>query len=262
MSDSNRGAGRPRNASSDRTLDTLLLFDREHPVLSASYVASQLGVARSTAYRYLESLTASGLVTAEDGDGGFRLGPHILALAQIARHGWDLTKVAVPFMKRIADQVDETVIVTRLSGDRVVCLEREDRPHRIRLSYERGDVMPLNAGAAGLILLAWQPEDELRELIDRHPLPRFTKATITDPAKLRTELAKIRRNGYYVAHGQLDPHAVGISVPIRGAERSVVAGLAVAAPDFRMNSDRIGEIIEILRGAADEISAQLTLLGA
>ena len=52
---------RERNSTADRALDILGMFDESKPSIGASEVAEQLGVARSTAYRYVQSLVQSGL---------------------------------------------------------------------------------------------------------------------------------------------------------------------------------------------------------
>lgn len=149
---------RGRNSTADRALDILLLFADDRLALTAGEVATHLGVARSTAYRYLQSLTSNGFLTEnEDGGPGFRLGPRVLDLARLARKGVGLSGLARPVMRDLVRRTGHPALLTRRAGPAVVCLEREEAGHTLRLSYERGQVLPVNAGAAALVLLAWAP---------------------------------------------------------------------------------------------------------
>ena len=92
---------RERNSTADRALDILLLFTAEKPVWAGTEIATQLGVARSTGYRYLQSLVSTGFI--EEAAAGFRLGPRIFELARLARAGIGLSEVSLPSMRRLAD---------------------------------------------------------------------------------------------------------------------------------------------------------------
>ncbi|MFF4255379.1 IclR family transcriptional regulator C-terminal domain-containing protein [Streptomyces sp. NPDC001663] len=53
----------------------------------------------------------------------------------------------------------------------------------IRISYERGSALPVNAGASALVLPAWSPDDEARRLLQPAELRRFTPAGIAAPIR-------------------------------------------------------------------------------
>lgn len=223
---------RERNSTADRALDVLQLFTEEKPVWSGAEISEQLGVARSTGYRYLSSLVQSGFIA--EGDGGFQLGPRIFQLARVARHRTGLSEVALPVMQELAKKVNETVLLTRRSGSVVVCLERVEASRAIRLSYERGHVLPINAGAAAEALLAWLPPAEVARILDDAPLERFTDKTLVDPGVIQERLTQIREKGYALSRGELDPDVLGIAAPIRGHDGSVRAAVSIAALSSRV----------------------------
>ena len=64
---------RERNSTADRALVILGLFTEDRLQISANDVAEALGSARSTAYRYLQTLVAASFLEEAPG-GGFRLG--------------------------------------------------------------------------------------------------------------------------------------------------------------------------------------------
>lgn len=249
---------RERNSTADRALDILLMFDDRRLVITATEVAAELSVARSTAYRYLQSLTGSRFVEEADGAGAYRLGPRVVELARLARRGLGLSEVARPVMKRLADSVGEAVLLTRLGGSAVICLEREDTTSRaVRITYERGEVLPINAGASALVLLAWLSDQQIDAVLAGTELRPITDKTITTKRSLLTRLRQTRQQGYAVSRGELDPDVIGIAAPIRKADGVVVAAVSVAALSARVTDDRVPEIGAAVRAAADEIGAAL-----
>lgn len=246
---------RDRNSTADRALDILQLFSDDKLVWSGGQIAEQIGVARSTGYRYLKGLVISGFL--EECDGGFRLGPQVFELARLARKGMGLPEVARPVMRELADAVGETVLLTRRSGSAVVCLELEETAHPVRISYERGHVLPINAGAAAQVLLAWASDQEVADLLAATPLRRFTARTLTGKRELHARLREIRANGYAISHGELDENILGVAAPIRQLDGTVAAAVSVAALRFRIPDADVPRIIEAVRSAADQISERL-----
>lgn len=246
-----------RNATADRAIDVLLLFDDSSPVLSAVEVARRLNMSRSTTYRYLQSLRSCDLLEEDDEHGGFRLGPRVFELARVARKGLGLSEIALPVMHELGEQVDEAVLLTRRSGDQVVCVERVESSHPIRLSYERGHLLPLHAGASAKVLLAFADPTEVDDVLGRRKLDRFTDATVTDPKKLRAQLTVIRDEGVAMSDGEVDAGVRGIAAPIVLSDGRVAAGLSVAGPAFRLTPERVPEVIAAVRAAATKISERL-----
>lgn len=254
------GSYRERNSTSDRTLDILSLFTDERPRLTASELAARLGTARSTAYRYLQTLTASGLVE-DDGGGGFRLGMRIFELARVARKSYGFAEVVGPVLAGLALATGETALLTRRHGASVVCLDKHEAEGRpLRVSYERGSVFAPNAGASALILFAWDDPAELTALLSTVDLPRYTAGTPTSPAEIVATLRPVRDQGYLVSQGTLDQDAVGVAAPVRDAEAAVTAAVSVVAVASRVAPGDIDTLVhEVLRAAA-ALSEKLTLV--
>jgi DNA-binding IclR family transcriptional regulator len=250
---------RERNSTADRALDVLTLFTEERPVWSGAEISEELGVARSTGYRYLSSLVLSGFIV--EGDGGYQLGPRIFQLARVARRRIGLVEVAMPVMQELSGQVEETVLLTRRSGSAVVCLERVEARRTIRLSYEVGHVLPINAGAAAEALLAWLPPTEVAHLLRDAPLQRFTANTLVDPKMISERLTQIREDGYAMTRGEIDPDVLGIAAPIRGYDDSVRAAISVAALSSRVSAKQATAMTTAVIEASKAITDRVVDLG-
>lgn len=253
---------RERNSTADRALNILEMFSDDHLALSAAEVAEHLGVARSTAYRYLQTLVQSNFLM-EDGHAGFRLGLKVLQLSRLARKSYGLSDIAVPALRALADQFHQTVLLTKLMGQAVVCLEREESQEQyIRLSYQRGTILNVNAGASAHVLLAWLPTSELTPLLAATPLPRFTPATITNPGKLKERLATIKDDGYAISEGEVDPDAIGIAAPIFQSSGAALAAVSIVAIRSRVGAAAIDDMLQaVIKTAADLTQQAVQLEG-
>ena len=249
---------RERNSTADRALDILMMFTETQPIISGTAVAERLGVARSTAYRYLQSLVSTRFLEESPG-GGFRLGLRVLEIARLARRSYGLSEIAVPFMTTLAEDVQETVLLTRRAGDLVVCVDRAETGTRaVRISYERGSSLPINAGASALVLLAWSPDDETRQLLRATELHRFTPATLTDVDAIMERLTRIQEAGYSITRAELDPDVIGIAAPIRDENGRVAAAVSIAALSSRVTPEAEAEIVERVLATARDISERIT----
>jgi DNA-binding IclR family transcriptional regulator len=89
-----------------------------------------------------------------------------------------------------------------------------------------GGRWPASSTGVGLVLLAYASA-ETQERYLAGPLPGFTERTITDPARLRRELAEVRRCGYAVSNGQVTLDALSVAAPVHGPADEVVAALSI-----------------------------------
>ncbi len=246
-----------RNATADHAIDVLMLFNELQPSLTAEKVAELLGMSRSTTYRYLLSLRSYGLLEEGAGTGEFRLGPAVFQLARVARWGLGLSEIALPVMRELVARTGETALLTRCSGEHVVCIEHVASPHNIRLSYERGHVLSLHAGASAKIVLAYLKPAEVEAMLNSTPLLSYTEHTVTDPAVLRAQLQAIRAQGYAVSDGEVDVGVRGVAAPILGANKQIEAGISVAGPAFRLNDMVLPGVLAAVQEAGHVISQRL-----
>lgn len=258
MSESNgvTSGYRERNSTADRALLILGMFSDARVEISGLQVAAELGVARSTAYRYIQTLESADFLEESDGRATYRLGPRVFDLARIARLGLGLPEIARPVMRELVSEVGESVLLTRLSGIHVVCLELFEGTHPARLSFERGEVLPINATASSLVNLAWLPEAQLEKVLrDSAPI-RPPARTLSSDEAIKEALAEVRTQGYALTRSELDDLAVGVAAPVFNADRDVIAGVAAIGLSFRMTEERLPRITDLVREAAREISDQ------
>jgi DNA-binding IclR family transcriptional regulator len=247
-----------------RALRLLGHFTPERPRLSLAEIARISGLTKPTAYRYLRALEEEGFV-ARSGispeDVKYQLGIRLLELGNLAADQIEIRKIALPYMERLRDEVNEVVHLVVPSQGEAVYVERVETARPIQLFTRIGLRVPLYAGSGPRLLLAYMDEHEREEVLRKIKLLPFTDATITDPDRLRELLKEIREKGYSVSYGEYVKGTLGMSVPIRNHTGRVVASLTIAIPGDNFSEARTRKIIEKQKRVADEISRRCGYTG-
>lgn len=248
------------NSTADRALDVLLSFTQERPDLSVSEMAAFLGMARSTLYRYLNSLREYGLV-AEDEAGRYQLGPRILQLARIARRNVTILQFATPRMHALRDEFGEIVVLSERIGHEVITLERLESRHLVTLSDVRSQILPWPISATARTLLAYA-DDAPREELLQHLQPFTpTSQTLATVNALRAELERVRERGYGLSINELENDVSGVAAPVLRDGKCRYA-LAIAAPTSRLGKGRLSAVAASLYDHARSISEELAMLAS
>ena len=177
------------------------------------------GLARPTAHRLAVALEHHRLV-ARDIHGRFVLGPRLGELAASA--GEDrLLAAAVPVLALLRDETGESAQLFRRQGNQRVCVAASERPAGLRDTVPVGAALPMTAGSAAHVLLAWEDPDRL------HRGLREAKFTAT-------ALAGVRRRGWAQSVAEREAGVASVSAPVRGPSNRVVAAVSVSGPIERL----------------------------
>jgi DNA-binding IclR family transcriptional regulator len=226
--------------------------------LSAAEVARRAGVNRGTAWRLLATLEHYDLVERSPDDGHYRLGYAPTRLAAISR-GVPLVRRARPVIEGLATQLDECVYLQVASGGDLIVLDevRSMRPVQVDLARLK---VPLHCGSAGKIFLAFLPQREVEEFLER-PLEAFTRRTVTDPVRLREELARARSDRYAVAYQEHLADWGGLTAAVCDAANRAVAYINVTVPSYRYTEAKMRGLVGPLLEAAAELERRVATRG-
>ncbi len=233
-------------------LRILFLFARDRQAMTVKDIAKGIRVPLPTVYRFVKTLTQTGVLEKDSHPGHYRLGLKLLELEAVVHQRLDVETVARPYVAKLAALSGETVQLMLLYAHRGICLLLEESSSTLRVAPDKGRILPLHAGASVQAMLAFLPEPDQRRILEG-PSEQFTSNTIIDPRKLTRRLNVIRRQGYATSRGEVYAGAMGIAAPIFGPKGQVIASLAVSGP-----AQRIGErrrlITESVTTMAGEIS--------
>jgi IclR family pca regulon transcriptional regulator len=247
--------------SLERGLAVIRAFDADHPQLTLSEVARATGLTRAAARRFLLTLVELGYVRT---DGRlFSLRPRILDLGYAYLSSLSLPEVALPHLETLAAQVHESSSLSVLDGEDVVYVARVPTKRIMTVAISVGTHFPAYATSMGRVLLAAQPDAWLDDFLATAELRPLTRRTITDPAKLRAVVTRVRAQGFALVDQELEEGLRSLAVPIRGEDGRVVAAVNVSAHASRGTSDAIRKaLLPPLQDAARRIEEDLRGGGA
>jgi DNA-binding IclR family transcriptional regulator len=199
-------------------------------------LAAASGLPRPTAHRLLVALESHGLVARGAGGGAFRLGPRLTELAARAGRELELAALAGPALGRLHEHTGESAQLYVRSGDRRLCVAARDAGTGLRDSVPVGELLPLDAGSGGKVLLAWSDDSE-----------RF-------PAVSAAELAAIRRRGWAASVAEREAGVASISAPVRRDGR-LLAAVCVSGPASRLGPAECRRLAPAVAAAAAELAA-------
>jgi DNA-binding IclR family transcriptional regulator len=214
----------------DRALSVLAVLARHGSALSAIDLVKKTGLSQSTLYRQLAALKKWGF--ALEVDGRYAPGPLSLQLAlgfDIASH---LVQHARADMLVLAQQTQESVGLIVAVNGQAICIDMIDSQQSLRCSFEKGRSVPLHKGASANCLLAHLPSRDLSALLQ----PLMGDGS-PENIGLLAELAAIRKAGFVVSDGEVDPGVWGVSAPLFSLGRRPVGVLTLMAPSVRVENN-------------------------
>lgn len=212
----------------DRLCDMLLALERRPNGATIRDLTDELALPRSTVYRCLNTLEAHAVVRRSPA-GAYTLGPKLLTLAARVEPGVEDDPFALfvaPYLERLSAATGEASKVSVRDGDGALVIAVAQGTRGYGLTVLPGQSFPLHAGGASKLLLAHMPEPEIERML-RQTFNALTRRTVTDPARLRRELATIRRRDWAMDRGEYSTSVHAIAAPIRDAAGNVIAALSV-----------------------------------
>jgi IclR family KDG regulon transcriptional repressor len=235
-----------------RAVLILECFTQERPILGVREVSRLVCVPTSAAGRLMTAMKELGILSQNPTTKTYSIGPRVLTWAGTYLSTSDIRNLAYPFLESLHDSTHETISLYILDGNERVCIERLESTQNVRFVAPRvGRHLPLHAGSAGKVMLAFLPEWRQEEILDYSTLERLTEKTIIDPTEMRSELARIRQQGYAISNGEWILDASGIAAPIFDRGGEVAAALTISGPTQRFTDENVPEyIMQVVRVAA------------
>lgn len=236
-------------------LDVLMVSEEG---LALSDLARSLKMSKGSMHRLLKTLEHCGVVELHE-ERLYVLGPRVYKLASYVR-GTGLRRLALPAMQRLVTAFGETVFLGRVEQENIHVLESLEAggehlfPH---VSVPRGTRVPLLAGACGHLVLASWSFERRQAWLRKHPLPRFTEHSLTDPEQLLAAVERTESNGFAIDHEAYLTGVNAIAVPIHGREQALVALLCVLGFASHFDDKALQQAGALLKMEAETISRSL-----
>ncbi|WP_377325701.1 IclR family transcriptional regulator [Pimelobacter simplex] len=234
-----------------RGLDVLIAIARNGQVTVAE-VADELGLATSTAYRYVRSLRDYGLI--EESQGVYVPGWRLMEISGEHLTHTRLAEISGEYLRTLTYQTGETAVLAVRAGSHAICLRQSVSSAPDHYAFRINELLPLYAGAGQRLLLAYAPRPIVEVALAN--LVAYSSATVR-AADLPAVLAQVRRDQFAVSRGEFKEGAIAVAVPVF-SNGEVTASLTIAGPSERCdNPDWVRRATRLLRAAAADMSAAL-----
>ena len=246
------------NQSSDKLLSLIELLSEQPEPVRLQDIARLSGLNPSTALRFINALSRRGYLAQDADTGRYYLTFKLCGLAQSISSHLNVRKVAMPFLRGLADVFCESCNLAVESDLSVLYVEVATSQKRTLVSTQRiGNGAALHCTGVGKLFLSQYSPERLARLIGAKPLEGFTEHTITDVATLTEELAQIRKVGYAFDNEECENGTRCIAAPVRDFSGKIVAGVSVSGPAVRMSDAHIAQHLPCLLQSAQQISLRL-----
>lgn len=253
---SRRGRDPNKSTTAVRALKVLEALAQAREPLAPAQVGSRIGADRSTAYRMLMTLMEAGYVMRDPNTRAYRLGYRILTLSRPLLSDDERSTLVADCLREISTRTGEAAHYSVLDRDCAVLVQRAKGAQRVTIDFQIGDRAPLHCTSIGKVLLAYQ-DDAVVAAVIRRGLPRFARNTITDPARFRAELERIRRKGYAYDDLEFADDMRCVAVPVFEKDGTVRAGISLSGPSSRFTYRKLAELRDCALQAARRLSDRL-----
>lgn len=214
-----------------RAIAILDAFHTSEGALTLGELARRTGLHKTTVLRIARTMMASRyLVQLENGS--WRLGPGAGWLGARYQTAFGQTASIEPVLRDLSGVTGESAAFYVREGNTRSCVVRVDGPQTIRHHVRMGEILPVNRGAIGRVLLAFSGEPG--ELYDR-----------------------IRRAGYHETRGERDPQVASVAFPVFGLNHRLIGCVAVSGPIDRFTRKACARHVVALRKAAACLSYEI-----
>lgn len=226
----------------------------ENKTVSLTKLAKQMGINKSTLYRYLSTLKRMGYLTQDENDGYF-LTDKLMKMATGVVPQMEIRNVALEYLAALANQTEFNSNLGFWNGKEILYLAQK-RPHPLG-PFMVGETIPAYCSALGKAVLAFLPEEEREAYIAQTRFKTFTPSTTANPEQLREELERVREQGYAVMNGEMLMGLIGVAVPLFISGSTPKYALSLAGAFYGDVARFVSECVPLLHEAAAAISQRV-----
>lgn len=219
-------------------------------------IASHLDMTKSTVFNHLQTLLENEYIVKDGNE--YDVGLKFLRIGEEARERQLVSEVGSPEIDKLAEQTNELANLVVEEHGEAVFLYRSRGSEAVHMDTHTGKRVPLHTTAFGKVILAYLPDEQIDEIIERRGLPAHTENTITDRDEFYSELEKIREQGYAFDREERLKGLCCIAAPIVGGE-TVIGAVSVSGPKDRLRGERLNkELPDIVSTSANVIELNVT----
>lgn len=217
-------------------------------------IADQVGLHKSSVSRLLSTLETEGWVEQDVTTRKYQLGLGLIAVAGPLLANLNVRKVAYPYLQELAENTQETTVLTIWEKSAAVTVEQIASERTIKHTSPLGARYDSTGSASVQIFLADMEASSVQTLLDREVTRLQQGWTHT---QLTQRLEKVRQQGYATNLRETYADEIGIAAPVYDHRNQVVASVLIAAPAYRVDETLTTHLIDQCVKTAAKISTRM-----
>lgn len=221
--------------------------------VSLKELASVTGLHPSTAHRILNDLVLKRFIDRSE-PGAYRLGMRLLELGNIVKSRLNVRDAAIDLMRALHRKTDQTVNLSVRQNDEIIYIDRAfSERSGMQVVRAVGGRAPLHLTSTGKLFLSIDEAKMVQDYAQRTGLAGHNRNSITELARLESELGLVRAHGYARDNEELELGVRCMAAGIHDDSGKLIAGLSISAPADRLQDAWLDDLI----ATAKQISAAL-----
>jgi DNA-binding IclR family transcriptional regulator len=202
----------------EKAFDIIELLASQKEGLNQGQISEAVGRSIHQIYRVLQALERRGYIFRDRPAGLYFLSTRMFELAHRHEPLRGLIQAALPSMRRLADEIQQSCNLGVHNAGRVLILAQVESPASFGFRVRVGAEFPLST-ATGRTLMAFQPDETV--------IRWLATGTAAEIGAAPDELARIRAAGHEEVVDGLQPGVTDLAFPIMGPYGEAVAALTV-----------------------------------
>jgi len=239
--------------SIDRAMKVLECFSERNPELKLTEISERLKLNKSTLHGIIKTMKDYGVIEQNSETQEYKLGLKLVELANIVLNNLEIRNIAKPVLEKLVEEVNETVHLGQLEGDKIVYIDKVESHQSIRLFTNIGTLYDAHCTAIGKAILAYKSKEEVINIIPED-IEAHTPYTLTTKTEIIENLKKVRESGYSLDIEENIEGLKCVGAPIYDHKGDVNYSISVSGPISRMTKKNTKFIIKKVLEATMEIS--------
>ncbi len=229
-----------------KAIRLLECFSDSRPELGVTELAQMLDLQKSTVHNIASTFESLGYLSKNKESGKYYLGLKLLQFSYIINNHMGFRKFFLPYMQKIAREVNETVFLGIPHGAEVLYIECVFPMENLGGRNILGEHAPMYCTGLGKAMMAYLPLEKQEEYA-AYPLTKFTENTIITKEALLADMEEIRGRGYSIDNMEHEYGVTCIGIPVFGHDHNIVAAISVSAPSLRFDEEMIKKNADIMQ---------------
>ena len=247
--------------SVDRTLTILEVLSDYNEGLGITEISKLIDLHKSTVYRLLGTLIYKGYVIQDMFSNKYKLSLKLYELGSKRVSSMDILKSSKSYTEKLMKRVNEVVHLVIRDENDIVYIDKVEADNTIRMASTIGRRSPLYCTSVGKAILAYLPEEEVKQIWENSKIEKLTEYTITDFNVFQKELGEIKEKGYAIDNEENEMGVRCIGAPVFNHNGSIEGAISISGPAIRVTKEKIEEFANEVKKYASLISKELGYRG-